>query len=223
VLASGEGGVNGSNPNPFASDAESQIRDATANRIRDLLPYARIIHELNVEHGTVRADVAAVTEDRLYLFEIKSSRDNLHRLPTQLRHFHPVCHGLVVVTDEKWCGAATAAGYPNCDARAIIRHHGGNIPLWQWPEPERVYGRDWTLPATTTVPWHHRMLHLLWTDELRVLARDHSLPVNARFTGRQLCRDIAAAVPGSAIETAVCRALRARAFKWADASMEDAA
>lgn len=204
------------NPNPFASEAEAAIRDATVARIRELLPTARIIHELNVEQGTVRADVAAVCPDRLYLFEIKSAKDNLHRLPTQLRHFHPVCHGLVVVADEKWCGRATEAGFPNCDARAIIRHHGGNIPLWQWPEPARSYGRDWTLPAHLSTPWPWRMLHLLWTEELRTVAGELKISAHRRAPGYKLAELIATHATGRDITVAVCKALRARTFAWAD-------
>lgn len=211
------------NPNPFASEEEATIRAATVARIRDLLPGARIIHELNVEQGTVRADIAAVEVDRLYLFEIKSARDTLHRLPNQLRLFHPVCHGLVVVADEKWCGRATAAGFPNCDARAIIAHNAPLASLWQWPEPERPWGRDWTLPAHLSIPWPHRMLRLLWTEELRDVARDLEIPTTTRAPGYKLAALIANQATGSEITAAVCRTLRRRTFAWADPIQEQAA
>lgn len=201
---------------PAASDAEAEIRAATVMRIRELFPTARVIHELNVEQGVVRADVAAVTEDRLYLFEIKSHRDTLARLGNQVRHFVPVCHGLVVVADEKWCGRATEAGFPNCDARAIVRFHCGRTPIWQWPEPDRAWGRDWIIPTAPSVPWHHRMLRLLWTDELRNVARDGGLTCTSRTPGHQLCRDLASALTGRDIERAVCGALQSRSFAWAD-------
>lgn len=203
------------NPNPFVSEAENLIREAAVTRLRQLLPDARIIHELNVEQGTVRADIAAVTEERLYLFELKSAKDTLSRLPTQIRHFHAVCHGLVVVADKKWCGEATAAGYPNCDARAIIRFHG-RAELWEWPEQERSWGRDWRLPLAPAVPWHHRMLRLLWADELRAIAAANGLPSSSRISGGSIARDLAVLVPGKEIERAVCKALRSRSFAWAD-------
>lgn len=203
--------------NPFVSDDELAIRTATVARIRELLPQARVIHELNVEQGTVRADLAAATVDKLYLFELKSRKDTLSRLPQQLRHFHPVCHGLIVVADEKWCGAATKAGYPNCDASAVIGFHASKAALWQWPEPERRYGRDWALPISETVPWPHRMLRLLWTEELRVAANDLRVAADRRSPGYKLAKLIAAQATGAEIEKAVCRALRARPFAEADA------
>lgn len=203
------------------SDQEREIRAATVSRIRQLMPAARVIHELNVEKGIVRADIAAVCPDHLYLFEIKSQNDTLHRLGNQIRHFHPVCHGLIVVAHEKWCGAATAAGYPNCDAGKIIALHG-RATLWQWPEPERVYGRDWTLPSPTP-PWHHRMLRLLWAEELRGVAHSHGIPVTAKTPAYKLSRILASSLTGAEIEKAVCAALRSRSFAWADPIMEQAA
>ncbi len=202
---------------PFVSDDELAIRTATVARIRELLPQARVIHELNVEQGTVRADLAAVTADKLYLFELKSRRDTLSRLPQQLRHFHPVCHGLIVVADEKWCGAATKAGYPNCDASAVIQFHASKAALWQWPEPEGRYRREWSLPISETVPWPHRMLRLLWTEELRIAAGQLRISADRRSPGYKLAKLIAAQATGADIEKAVCRALRARPFAEADA------
>lgn len=197
------------------SDQERAIRADTVTRIRELWPTARVIHELNVEHGTVRADIAAVTENRLYLFELKSENDRLHRLSKQVQHFHPVCHGLVVVAHEKWCGRAADLGYPNCDAKKIVRHHGAGT-IWQWPEPARPWGRDWKIVKPPVTPWHHRMLRLLWTDELRAVARNAGVASRARAPGYELAAQIAAQVPGHQIEAAVCAALRARTFAWAD-------
>lgn len=197
------------------SDQEREIRADTVARIRELLPEARVIHELNVEQGAVRADIAAVTASNLYLFEIKSERDKLHRLSRQVQHFHPVCHGLIVVAHEKWCGRAAELGYPNCDVAKILAHHGAGT-VWQWPEPTRTWGRSWSLPPTLTTPWHHRMLLLLWTDELRAVAKDVGVAATARSPGYRLATDIAAQVPGEEIEKAVCKTLRSRSFAWAD-------
>lgn len=199
-----------------ASQAEATIRAATVARIRELLPQARVIHELNVEQGAVRVDIAAVCPHRLYLFELKSAADTLGRLGNQIRHFRPVCHGLIVVADQKWCGRATEAGFPNCDARSIIQFNG-SATLWEFPEPARPYGRDWTLPSRPQIPWHHHMLRLLWADELRGVAAANGLPSSSRIAGATIARDLALALPGRDIEAAVCSALRARAFAHADA------
>lgn len=69
------------------SSAEVEIRDAVVSRFRQLWPDARIIHEMNVEHGSSRADVVAVQPDRLWICEIKSERDTLTRLAGQIADF----------------------------------------------------------------------------------------------------------------------------------------
>ncbi len=197
------------------SEAENDIWEAVVQRLRTLLPTARIIHELNVEQGTVRADIAAVSVDTLYLFELKSARDKLHRLPAQIQLFRPVCHGLVVVADKKWCGGA--AGYPNCDAAKIMAfHHLPSSHLWRWPEPaDRFALNCWRLPRPTP-PWGHRMLRLLWADELRQECRAAGLAVNSKTTGRDAALSLAHHLTGADLTRAVCRQLRQRTFAQAD-------
>src|SRR5690606_41993771 len=83
------------------SSAEVEIRDAVVTRMRELWPDARIIHEMNVEHGSSRADVVAVQPDRLWICEIKSERDKLDRLAGQIKDFAPCCHGMIIAAHEK--------------------------------------------------------------------------------------------------------------------------
>lgn len=194
--------------NPFISQSERDIRAAVVNRARDLWPDARIIHELNVEHGQCRADVAAVTETELVLFEIKSERDKLHRLSNQLRQFGPVCHHVIVAAHEKWCGGSSL---PNGDVDPIIRF-AGHGHLWIYPRLDR-----WSKPWTPTVPWTHRMLRLLWTEELRDVAQEYGLEGAKRMAGYKLADYLARNMTGAAIEKAVCTTLRMRPFAEADA------
>lgn len=194
-------------PNPFISQSERSIRNAVVSRARALWPDARIVHELNVEHGQVRADVAAVTPDQLILFEIKSERDKLHRLSNQLRQFGPVCHHVIVAAHEKWCGGSQL---PNGDVDPIIRF-AGHGHLWVYP---RVH--FWSKPWPPTVPWPHRMLRLLWTEELRDVASSFQIDGANRRSGHDLCRDLALTLTGQQIEHAVCATLRQRPFAEAD-------
>lgn len=205
--------------NPFISSAEGLIRDAVVTRARELWPEARIIHELNVEHGQVRADLAAVSPDTLVLFEIKSERDKLHRLSNQLRHFGPVCHHLIVAAHEKWCGGSKL---PNGDVEPIIRF-AGHGELWPFPEPSpQPWGRAWAAPyRNSTRPWPHRMLRLLWTDELRLVASREGMERVHRMPGYELADALANKMTGSEVELAVCQALRRRRFAEADAPIED--
>jgi hypothetical protein len=204
-------------PNPFISQSERDIREATVARARQLWPDARIIHELNVEHGAVRADLAAVTATQLILFEIKSERDTLSRLSNQLRRFQPVCHGVIVAAHERWC---IGSKYPNCDVHPIIRHAGCGH-LWQYPEPEEKWGlRHWSAPYAAARPWPHRMLRLLWTEELQGLANKYGMK-SRRVAGHKLADELALLLTGQQVEQAVCRALRARPFAEADPAVED--
>ncbi len=198
---------------PLISQSERDIRQAVVSRARELWPTARIIHELNVEHGAVRADLAAVTEHEIVLFEIKSERDTLHRLSNQLRHFQPVCHHLIVAAHERWCRGSK---YPNCDIDPILRHAGCG-KLWQYPEPEGRWGlRHWTVHSTANRPWPHRLLRLLWTEELQAVGAAQGIDRVHRLAGYKLADQLALQMSGADIEHAVCRALRARPFAEAD-------
>ncbi|MEL7525051.1 MAG: hypothetical protein AAFN16_04745 [Pseudomonadota bacterium] len=62
-----------------------ELRAAVADRLRELRPSARILHEINVAGGTVRLDVTAASPEEIITAEIKSKRDKLDRLPEQLK------------------------------------------------------------------------------------------------------------------------------------------
>lgn len=183
---------------------ERPIREAVVSRINTLIPSAHVIHELDVEGGAGRADVAAVTTDRLWLFEIKSGRDKLHRLSRQVQLFHPACHGLMIVADEKWCGRA--ANYPNCDVRKVIQFHGAGT-LWQWPVGGWPHNQ-WQLP-TPIPPWPLRMLRLLTGDELRAVAG--GVENDGGGDHHHLTDHLARTLSGQAVTEMVCRVLRNRA------------
>lgn len=193
--------------NPFVSASETAIRDAVVARLRQLYPTARIIHELTVGNGANRVDVAAVTDDTLVLVEIKSERDKLKRLPDQIRAFAPVCHHLIIAAHERWCSGSK---YPNCDAERIIRFNNAGH-LWRYPSDV-----PWQRPWVSSIPWHHRMLKLLWTEELRDVGTDHGLAHVARYSGVELANVLAKSMTGAQIELAVCHALRRRQFAEAD-------
>lgn len=186
----------------MTSDSEFAMRIAVARRVGEVLPTATILHEVAVANR--RADMAAVTADRLYLFEIKSERDTLHRLSAQVAAFHPCCHGLIVVAHEKWCGAA--ADYPNCDARKVLAHHGAGT-LWQYPV---VVGQPWNM-GNPTPPWPAKMLSILTASEIRTASSREGIATTARSLPADLISSMAATLTGTQIERAVCSALLSRA------------
>jgi len=73
-----------------------------------------VIDELGVSHGRNRVDIA-VLNGLLHGYEIKSSKDNLKRLPTQISEYSKVFQKLTLIVDQKhfehslshiphWCG-----------------------------------------------------------------------------------------------------------------------
>jgi hypothetical protein len=213
------------------SSAEVEIREAVVKRFRELWPDARIIHEMNVEHGSSRADVVAVQPDRLWICEIKSEKDTLTRLASQLADFGPACHSLIVAVHEKWTvrgsievplrvlpSGRTRGGYTQSTPSEIEKAstYAPRFEQWVYPEPVRTYGRDWGMPVSYRVPWHHKMLRLLWSDELRAVAADHRVAHTSRTPGSKLAPDLCRLLTGEQIERSVCKYLRARSFAEAD-------
>src|SRR5207237_1641615 len=90
----GRGGLMG-------SAAEERIRAKAEVMLRATFPDARIVHELVLQQGGVRIDLAAITPDRLVCVEVKSERDVLARLPEQVAAMRRVCDAWCVVTAEK--------------------------------------------------------------------------------------------------------------------------
>jgi len=70
----------------MSSASEEEIRAAVVGRLRELMPDARIVHELNVAgQGSNRIDVAAIGKQAIVGVEIKSRKDVLKRLDEQGR------------------------------------------------------------------------------------------------------------------------------------------
>lgn len=189
----------------MASDAERHLRDMAVARLRVLMPDARIIHELNVETGTCRVDLAAVAPTRLVLAEIKSRKDTLDRLPKQTKLFAPACHRLIVVyASERW---TVETIYKATDYGAEV-----------WPEDRQKW---WTIRDTFRPPNTSAMLNLLWRAELFAEATRANLQPNRRADRKTLMAALWEHLTGRQIVEAVCRRLRVRHFPVADPAVED--
>lgn len=180
------------------SAAEERIRAKGEAMLRALFPTARIIHELMLRQGGCRADLAAVTPDRLIGLEIKSERDVLTRLPAQAEAMDQVC--------DAW--GVLVAGAHLEKVRAL------DTRLWLVAAAEddrerlgqRLF-RD-SFSGLCNAP---ARLDMLWADELRII----SCP--RRDAPRRMCIQAAADhLTGVQVRRAVCAALRARAFPRAD-------
>jgi hypothetical protein len=185
----------------MASQAEARIRDKAEGLLREIFPDARIVHEF--ELGGVRLDLAAITNERLILLEIKSELDTLARLERQVRWAINI-GGPVLV-----CFAA------------------------RWAEPIRdlwigrgLYGVEWLeetddgfkgLVPSRLLRGHDRynsraLFGLLLKPELLALALPfggksrHTVPELQQFAHDNLT--------GREVRQGVMRALRARRFGW---------
>jgi hypothetical protein len=122
------------------SSAESEIHEAVVARLRLLLPEARIIHELNVDEGKSRVDVAAVTRNRLVFAEIKSEKDKPDRLARQLHAFGACCHTLILAAHEKWFES------PGMEQRFYKARQGSSLEDYSYkralPSPMQEMPRD---------------------------------------------------------------------------------
>ncbi len=81
---------------------DAEIRSALHNKVLKRFHNqnkTRIIDELGVTHGTQRIDIAVIN-GQLHGYEIKSSRDDLSRLPAQIKSFSKCFERLTVVTAE---------------------------------------------------------------------------------------------------------------------------
>lgn len=186
----------------MASDAERYLRDLAVDRLRSLMPNARIIHELNVDVGQCRVDLAAVTASRIVMVEIKSRKDKLDRLKEQVRRFMPACHALAVCyASERWnWSAINAAGGFGFDHWPDDKASGWTIDQWHRNRP----------PSTNA------LLELLWQAELESEAFRAGVATRKRIPRDGLKRALWENLTGLQIVEAVCRQLRARTFAEAD-------
>lgn len=202
------------------SASERAIRDAVCAHLRSELPKARIIHELVA--GWCRADLAVVEPQRLLLIEIKSEKDVLDRLDTQMRTFEKSSHGAILVAHERWFDREP---YSNGAPRIAWAHKNSGwvgCGIWAYPAPVIGHGYRWRLPnVSLRQPRAYDFLSLLWRDELIAEAARHRIAVPRRARVSDIVDLMSWMMTGREIAQAVCRQLRARAFPEADAPITD--
>lgn len=191
----------------MASEAERHLRSLAVARLRHLLPDARIVHELNVEVGRCRVDLAAIAPTQLVFVEIKSRKDKLDRLAEQVRVFSPACTRFAICyASERWSYEAVtkAAGYD--ESRDL------------WPEDRPEW---WTLREGFKPPNASVMLNLLWREELYWEAVRANLQPHKRESRSPLMHRLWRALTGAEVVAAVCRQLRGRHFAEGDPPVTD--
>lgn len=214
----------------MSSADEEEIRIAVVARLRELMPSARIVHELNVAgQGTNRIDVAAIGTQAIVGVEIKSRKDTLKRLGEQWDAFTKCCHFVVVAAHEKHF-IEHREPLQRADVPSQLRlNHPAFADSWYrqrhvWRFPCPADGRypvdkHWTFDPLRDVrrqPKASAMLDMLWADELRAECARHGLSASTRRTRPDMIADMVWMMTGREIVQAVCRQLRERGFARAD-------
>jgi hypothetical protein len=220
----------------YRSPAEAEVRDAVEARLRSIRPMSRIIHEINVSgHGSNRIDLIAVGIDEIIAVEVKSAKDKLDRLPTQIKAMKGVAHHVVAAIHDKFLiEKATnqwAAHYQRGEEYfcrdAPVETKGASV--WVYPEVKRSQGTwddlcPWRAPQV-----RHQLalpsdaIWMLWRDELYELCGALRISVGRRATMTDMARELRWLLPGGELTKGICAALRARKCIEADAPIIDEA
>lgn len=126
-------------PAPQPEDAPWQSRGAhsvRANMSPDLgvglAPESTpelVIEELPLRGGYVRADVAVLSPSKLHIYEIKSDRDRLDRLPEQLRLYEEVADRVTVIVGWRHAVKTLRSTPPSCGVWLAERGVRGTVRL----------------------------------------------------------------------------------------------
>ncbi len=192
------------------SEQELKLREAVERWGRARWPEARVVHELVMDRGTVRADVAFVQRDHFAAIEIKSSYDETTRLLHQVGMFRLASPEVWIVSADRHRGDAELIRYlfPSVG----IATSNVDRELGPLPEQFELEVRDEPAPFA---PRLDAMLHLLWVDELYVEARTaRLLQGKGRWTHAKLVDLLVKHLERDEIVAAVCRQLRGRDAFW---------
>jgi len=213
----------------YRSQAEADIREPVIARLRELMPGARIINEIqNATHGPNRIDVLAVTRDRIAAVEIKSAKDKLDRLPAQIDAMRGCAHHVVAALHakffevENWRDGLWAVPDWKATGGAVAWGFGFPAPL----HADCIAGRHllrerWEKPMICPP---EGAINMLWREELRqIVARRALARATSKLTMPELIDVLRWHLTGAEVTREVCAALRSRNCPEADAPVEDMA
>lgn len=192
------------------------MRAAVERWGRTLWPDARQVHELVMNRGSVRADMAIIGQNHFVSVEIKSEYDSTERLMNQSGMFRLASPELWLVMHQRHLHDADLIRYliPSIGVARAVR--------------EKVYSGPFEIEvvhqAQRYVPLPEAMLSLLWVAELHDEAVRRRLWSGKAPTHAKLVKLLERNLSGQEQIEAVCRQLRARDALWrADPVVEIAA
>ena len=135
----------------MANPAEERIRLKAVKYLRERYPSPRIIHVLALGQGNVRLDLAAIGWKDIALAEIKSERDTLSRLASQMTAATLVAQETFLVINEIHEAAIQASllanpSYPmRKDLVAFVEKHQKLVVDWTTEEKHTIAHRIYIL------------------------------------------------------------------------------
>lgn len=193
----------------YRSSAEADIRGPVVDRLREVIPGCRIIHEINAASFGNRIDVLAVGHDTMAAVEIKSERDKLDRLPAQIKAMRGVSNLVFAALHERFLSVSHGGFYVPSEAQGAV--------VWAWPIADRAghiqcgaewHGVDRWRKSMKCLP--HGALAMLWREELQSICRDMGVKRAGSLTMDEAMDAIRWNATGEEITRLICATLRRR-------------
>lgn len=198
--------------NGYASKAELALRNALETFCRERWPEARVVHEMVMGAGQVRADVAALCPAHIAAFEVKGRYDDTTRLLHQVGMYQ-------LCVPEVWM--VVAQGHAD-DARLI--HHllpsvgllvgAGQSDRYDYEFDGKDFGLVVEAEAAPRPVVPKMMLEMLWAAELAWACNHLRVAVGKKATRPTMIKALLDTVSPEELQRATCAALRAREALW---------
>lgn len=195
-----------------AAKSELLLREHIEAFCRQRWPGARIVHEIVMGDGRVRADVAAIGTNHIVAFEVKGEYDETTRLLHQVGMYQ-------LCVPEVWMVVATGR---HAEDAHLIRHLIPSVGLLvgsgqsdrnHYEFDGKEFGLTVEAEAAPRPPVTKLMLEMCWRDELIGICER-----TRTATGKKPTRGamIAALIdlPADRLQIEVCAALRGRDAIW---------
>jgi hypothetical protein len=196
----------------YAAQAELVLRNALETFCRERWPHARVVHEIVMGEGRVRADVAAIDIAHIAAFEVKGQYDDTTRLLHQVGMYQ-------LCVPEVWM--VVPIGRHADDAR-LIRHLLPSVGLLVGAGTSKMNhyefdGKDFGLvveaEAAPRAPVPEMMLEMCWAAELVDICGRTRTSVGKKPT-RKVMVEALLDLPVASLQAQVCTALRSRDALW---------
>lgn len=201
----------------YAARSELKLRNAMELALRERRPDARLVHELVMGAGKVRADICAIDPAYMVAVEVKGDSDTSERLLHQVAMFQ-------LCVSEVWIVLSEHNHSKVLDDARLIRHLLPSIGLMvakglqpRWAD--RPVGEPITIeveaePAPRS-PVPRLMLEMLWRDELAsACGRTRVLQPKASTARAPMIAALEAVLTPDELQAEVCTELRAREALW---------